>query len=108
MREVYLGVKKFKFTIQKKYVVIVDVEAETIEGPEDIVALIKSENERLRGRKDLIPDGDDYIGLPPGDLWNVRSLNTLMYHLFYKKGYTREVLEYYPPMILNDGDELEF
>ena len=108
MREVYLGTRKLKFTIQRKHIITFDFEAETIEGPEDIVAFIKSENERLKGRKDLIPDDDDYIGHPPGDLWDIRSLHSLMYHLFYKKGYTCEVLEHYPPMILNDGDELYF
>ena len=108
MREMYLGTKKLKYTIQGKHVVTVDFEAKTLEGPDDIVTLIRSENERLRGNKDIIPDSDDYIGLPPGDIWNIRSLHSLMYHLFYKKGYTCEVLEHYPPILLEDGDEFYF
>ena len=43
-----------------------------------------------------------------GELWNIRSLGTLMRHLFFKKGLKYEELEHYPPMILNDGDELYF
>lgn len=108
MREVFRAKKKVQYTIQDKHIVTVDFEAKTIEGPEGIVAFIKSENERLRGRKDLIPDGDDYIGRPPGNLWDTRSLQSLMYHLFYKKGYTVEVLEHYPPIMIEDGDEFEF
>ena len=63
-------------------------------------------SERLKGDKSIIVD--DYMDLPPGDLWNIRSLWTLMRHLFFKKGLTVEVLEHFPPILLEDGDDIEF
>lgn len=51
-----------------------------VTGPEHLVKIIRAENERLQG--DEITIKDMFMDLPPGLLWDVRSLFPLLKYIF--------------------------
>ena len=92
------GDKVIEFTIGFDKLVV-DREARTMKGPENIVQNIKEANERWRGVRDEKYNTDSYWDqcryAPPGDLWNFDALVPLVFRV-YGDGVKWRTVETYP------------
>jgi hypothetical protein len=72
-----VGLKRATFLVNGEKI---RINGREVTGPEHMMKIIRSENERLQGNKITIRDR--IMDLPPGLLWDARALFPLLKYIF--------------------------